>query len=257
MDVREHNREAWNRLVKARNVWTVPVGDEEIEAARQGNCRVFLTPKRPVPLSWLEPLQGRDVLCLASGGGQQGPVLAAAGASVTVFDNSPGQLGQDSVVAKRHSLSISTIEGDMRDLSVFEREAFDLIIHPVSNVFVPEIQPVWNECYRVLRSGGHLLSGFSKPFKFIFNEEAYDRGELMPVNTIPYSDLVALTREEIESRVREGVPLEFSHTLEGQIGGQLEAGFAITGIYEDRDREEENDLFSKYTSTYIVTRAEK
>jgi len=36
--------------------------------------------------------------CLASGGGQQGPVLAAAGAHVTVFDNSPRQLAASFVI---------------------------------------------------------------------------------------------------------------------------------------------------------------
>jgi SAM-dependent methyltransferase len=257
MDIRKHNREAWDKLVETRNRWTVPVGDGEIEAAKQGECCVFLTPTKAVPLSWLKPLKGCDVLCLASGGGQQGPVLAAAGGHVTVFDNSPGQLGQDRLVAERYSLAIDTVEGDMRDLSVFDRESFDLIVHPVSNVFVPEVRPVWNECYRVLRPGGRLLAGFDKPFKHIFELEAYERGTLTPAHTIPYSDLSALTASEIESRSREGVPLEFGHTLEDQIGGQIDAGFLITGLYEDRDPEDEGDLLSKFTTTFIVTRAEK
>jgi SAM-dependent methyltransferase len=257
MDVRKHNREAWDRFVEARNRWTVPVGDDDINAARQGNCRILLTPTRPVPASWLEPLEGRDVLCLASGGGQQGPVLAAAGAKVTVFDNSPAQLGQDRLAAGRYSLSIETVEGDMRDLSVFEAGSFDLIVHPVSNVFVPEVRPVWNECYRVLRPGGRLLAGFDKPFKHIFELDDYERGTLTPVHTIPHSDLDVLSVAEIERRQREGVPLEFGHTLEDQIGGQIDAGFKITGLYEDRDPEEEADLLSGYISTFIATRAEK
>jgi 2-polyprenyl-3-methyl-5-hydroxy-6-metoxy-1,4-benzoquinol methylase len=70
------------------------------------------------------------VLCLASGGGQQGPILAAAGARVTVFDNSPQQLAQDRFVARREGLTLETVEGDMRDLSVFADVSFDLIVHP-------------------------------------------------------------------------------------------------------------------------------
>jgi SAM-dependent methyltransferase len=257
MDVRRHNREAWDRLVEARNQWTVPVGESEIRAAAKGDCRVLLTPTKTVPLSWLEPLKGCDVLCLASGGGQQGPVLAAAGARVTVYDNSPRQLEQDRLVAGRYSLSLDTVEGDMRDLSVFGDEAFNLIVHPVSNVFVPEVRPVWKECYRVLRPGGRLLAGFGTPFKYIFELGAYERGTLVPAHTIPYSDLSVLTADEIRAALRDGVPLEFGHTLEDQIGGQTEAGFVITGLYEDRDRAEDGDLLSEYTSTYIATRAEK
>src|SRR5580658_7124734 len=98
------------------------------------------------------------MLCLASGGGQQGPILAAAGANVTVFDNSPAQLAQDRLVAEREGLVIETVQGDMANLCVFKDARFDLIIHPVSNVFVPDVKPVWREAYRILKPGGALLS---------------------------------------------------------------------------------------------------
>jgi ubiquinone/menaquinone biosynthesis C-methylase UbiE len=100
------------------------------------------------------------VLCLASGGGQQGPILAAAGANVTVFDNSPAQLKQDQLVAERESLSIGTVEGDAADLSAFADASFDLIFNPVSTVFMPDVRAVWKECYRVLHPGGILMTGF-------------------------------------------------------------------------------------------------
>jgi ubiquinone/menaquinone biosynthesis C-methylase UbiE len=78
-------------------------------------------------------------------------VLAAAAVDVTVFDNSPKQLEQDRAVANRDGLTLRTVLGDMRDLSAFEDASFDLVFHPVSNVFCPEVLPVWRECYRVLR----------------------------------------------------------------------------------------------------------
>jgi len=88
--VRSHNRKAWNAEVERGNRWTVPVDHQAIEAARGGRLEVLLTDSRVVPAAWFPDLDGADALCLASGGGQQGPLLAAAGANVTVLDNSPG-----------------------------------------------------------------------------------------------------------------------------------------------------------------------
>ena len=159
----EYNRTAWNREVEIGNIWTVPVGSEVVEAARRGEWQIVLTPTKPVPADWYpQPLQGKEVLCLASGGGQQGPILAAAGARVTVFDNSDRQLASDRMVAERDGLEIHTVQGDMADLSAFADESFDLIVHPVSNTFAPDILPVWREAYRVLRHGGILIAGICK-----------------------------------------------------------------------------------------------
>jgi 2-polyprenyl-3-methyl-5-hydroxy-6-metoxy-1,4-benzoquinol methylase len=104
---------------------------------------VVLIGYEPVPRDWFPAgLAGIAVLCLASGGGQQGPVLAAAGADVTVFDNSPRQLARDEEVAARDGLAIRTVLGDMRDLSAFTDGRFDLVLNPVSNVFCPDTRAV-------------------------------------------------------------------------------------------------------------------
>ena len=108
MDIAEYNRRAWDHQVAQGNRWTVPVTTEIVAAARQGEWNVVLTPQKPVPKSWFSPslsVSGLDVLCLASGGGQQAPILAAAGANVTVLDNSPRQLEQDQIVARRDGLT--------------------------------------------------------------------------------------------------------------------------------------------------------
>ena len=157
MDVRTVNRAAWDRQVESNNEWTRPVGPEVIAAARAGSWSVLLTEQRPVPREWFPPLAGRNVLCLASGGGQQGPILAAAGARVTVLDNSPAQLARDREVAERDGLAIALELGLMHDLSRFPDARFDLVFHPASNVFTPDVRPVWRECFRVLKPGGHLL----------------------------------------------------------------------------------------------------
>jgi SAM-dependent methyltransferase len=255
MEINDHNRAAWDQYVEDHNEFTIPVDPELIAYARRGEYAVLLSPFRPAPQDWFPSVQGMEVLCLGGGGGQQGPVLAAAGAKVTVFDISPKQLEQDRRVAERERLDIETVQGDMADLSAFAAERFDLIVNPVSNLYVPDLKPVWKECCRVLKPGGVLAAGFMNPAFYIFDRTRMDEdGELVVSHPLPYSDLHSLGEAGLE-RVREnGWPLEFSHTLEEQFAGQLEAGFVITGMYEDRDPR--SALF-EYMPVYIVTRAVK
>jgi hypothetical protein len=219
MDIREYNREAWDHEVKKGNKWTIPVSAETIAEARRGDWQIVLTPTIPVPREWFPQIKGADVMRLASGGGQQGPVLAAAGASVTVLDNSPLQLEQDRLVAERDGLSIHLVEGDMVDLSMFDSMSYDLIVHPMSNTFVPDVLQVK---YR-----------------------------------IPYSDLRDLPKDERKRRQEQGEPMEFSHTLDDQIGGQLAAGFIITGFYEDRTPPSKEEPLTAYMPNCMATRAVK
>jgi len=257
MDVREYNRRAWDAQVDDRDVWTVPVSSDDIARARDGDWQDVLTPHEPVPRDWFGDLQGKRVLGLASAGGQQGPLFAAAGAQVTVYDNSPKQLGQDRLVAERDGLDIELIEGDMTDLSALADDTFDLIFHPVSNCFVPDVRPVWGEAYRVLKPNGALLSGVCNPLMYLFDSEAMKRGELVVRHEIPYSDVDSLTEAEREAIESENEPLSFGHTLDDQIGGQIAAGFLIAGFYEDRWRDVDIDPLSKYIHTFIATRAVK
>jgi SAM-dependent methyltransferase len=254
MNVVDYNRAAWNRQVEDGNPWTIPVTSQDVADARAGKWEIILTPTIPVPKSWFPDLKGCDVLCLASGGGQQGPILAAAGANVTVFDNSPKQLERDRFVAERDRLTVRTVQGDMRDLSAFPDESFNLIIHPVSNCFAPEVRPVWTEAFRVLRSGGSLLSGFNNPAVYLFDYERYDQGFLDVKNSLPYSDQESLSQEQRQEYMQKGYPFEFSHSLDDQIGGQIDAGFLIAGFYEDIAP---GELMEKYMPSFIATRAVK
>lgn len=254
MDITEYNREAWDREVEAGNPWTRPVESQVTEAARGGDWQILLTPVKPVPRDWFGVLKGQNVLCLASGGGQQGPVLAAAGARVAVLDNSPAQLAQDRLVAMRDGLDIQLELGRMDDLSRFPDSTFDLIIHPVSNLFVPNIRPVWREAFRTLGPRGSLLSGFANPVSYLFDPEEVDRGTFVVRHSLPYSDLTSLSRGALDEYVKKGEPLEFGHSLDDQIGGQLEAGFVITGFYEDRWPAHPLD---KYVPMFMATRAVK
>ena len=254
LDVTDFNKNAWNKEVEKGNEWTIPVSPEEIAKARLGDFKILLTPTKPVPVAWFPPFKSLKVLCLASGGGQQGPLLAAAGADVTVFDNSPRQLDQDRLVAAREKLQINTVEGDMVDLSAFQDSSFDFIVHPISNCFVPKIRPVWKEAYRILRPGGTMISGFCNPIRDSFDWDLFDQGIYQVRYPVPYSDLTSLTEEERAKRLDLNEPLEFGHSLEDQIGGQLDAGFHLVGFYEDVW---EFEKISDYMPLFIATRALK
>lgn len=252
MDIRAYNREAWNKQVADGDRWTQPSPPELIARAKKGDVEIVLTPTKRVPASWLGELHNKHVLCLASGGGQQGPLLAAAGAIVTVFDNSPAQLEQDRRCAEREGLTLSTVEGDMRDLSAFPDASFDLIVHPVSNCFSEVVRPVWLECARVLRIGGELIAGFNNPVSYVFDQGLKEQGILQVKNKLPYSDH---TNEDARKYFTERkMPLEFSHTLEDQIGGQIDAGLALVGFFEDVSP---TDPTAFYFPPFIATRARR
>jgi SAM-dependent methyltransferase len=184
-------------------------------------------------------------------------VLAAAGAHVTVLDASPRQLEQDRTIAARDSLTLRTVEGDMANLSMFAAETFDLIVHPVSNVFAADVLPVWREAFRVLRHGGALLAGFDNPVGYIFDHELAKQNILQVRYALPYSDDKDLAGAERQEFLDAGVPFEFSHTLADQIGGQLDAGFILAGFYEDAYPPAADDLLSRYLPPFIATRAIK
>ena len=254
-EIVNYNRRAWDVAVQRGSEWTVPVTPQAVAAARRGQWQIILTPTKPVPRTWFPAdLTGVDVLCLASGGGQQGPILAATGAKVTVFDNSPAQLDRDREVAEREGLALRTVQGDMADLSAFDDGAFELIVHPCSNLFVPDIHPVWREAFRVLRPGGALLTGFTNPALYIFDMQLADEGVLQVRHKLPYSDITHLEPDELQRYIEDEQPLEFSHTLEDQIGGQLAAGFVLTGFYEDGWP---GVALAEYMPIFMATRAQK
>lgn len=249
-----HNKKAWNRYVQKNNQWTRPVSSKVIGAARNGRWQVLLTPVKPVPRNWFSPLTGLRVLCLACGGGQQAPILAAAGAEVTVLDNSPRQLAQDRMVAKKNRLKLEIVKKSMTDLSCFADSSFDLVFNPVSNTFIPNVLPVWKEVARILKPEGILMAGFINPFVYIFDGKLWENGILKVRNKLPHCSLDELNKEQKTTFLKEKKAIEFSHTLEEQVGGQIKVGFVIDGFYEDINP---NDIFAKYAPSYIATRARK
>lgn len=253
MNYIENNGKIWDNRAENNDIWSVPVTSEAVEEARKGTWSIVLTPTKPVPEDWFpKSLKGKKILCLASGGGQQGPILAAVGADVTVFDNSKKQLEKDEFVANRDRLKIKTVQGNMQDLSAFEDESFDCIVHPWSNGYIDDVRPVWKECARVLKKGGLLLAGFGNPIEYIFNAGKLERGIFSVENAIPYADIEHMDDPDTKAVAEESGYI-WSHTLEDQIQGQIEAGFAIVGFYEDIGGTE----LDKYINSSIATKAVK
>ena len=135
---------------------------------------------------------------------------------------------------------------------MFEDEVFDCIINPWSNGYIDDVRPVWKECARVLKKNGLLLAGFGNPVSCIFNVSKFERGILEVTNSIPYADIEHMDDPEIKAIVEADGYL-WSHTLEDQIQGQIEAGFAIVGFYEDIG----GCVLDKYMNSSIATKAVK
>ena len=195
-------------------------------------------------------LKGKKLLGLASGGGQQMPIFSKLGAECTVFDNSKAQLEAERMVAAREGYDIAILQGDMTKPLPFPNESFDLIFHPVSNCYVEDVRPIWRECYRILKKGGALLAGFDNGINFLFEDDS-----LQVVNRLPFNPL-KMPKERFERMANNYEAIQFSHSLEEQIGGQLEAGFTLLSLYEDRDRPG-GPAISQYAPQYIATYARK
>ena len=130
----------------------------------------------------------------------------------------------------------------------FDDETFDLIYHPVANCYVEEVKPIWKECYRVLKKGGILLSGTDHYVNYIVNDD-----ETMIVNRLPFNPLK--NPEQRKQLEEDDCGIQFSHFLEEQINGQLEAGFRLTALYEDIN--EEGRLHDLDIPTFLAMRSLK
>lgn len=220
------NAEAIDRWVEAGWMWGVPIDTATYQNARRGEWSMVLTPTKPVPKSWFPSLSGKRVLGLASGGGQQMPIFAALGAECTLLDYSERQLQTDLFVAEREGYSIETIRADMSRPLPFADSSFDLIFHPVSNCYIEEVEPLWRECHRILADGGLLMAGLDNGINYLFDEDEQKVVHRLPFNPLKDPHLL----EVLEA---EDGGIQFSHTLEEQIRGQIKAGFRLLDLYED------------------------
>ena len=242
------NKETIDRWVEEGWEWGNPISHEDYIKAKNGEWKVFLTPTVAVPIDWLGDLNGKKILGLASGGGQQIPIFNALGADCTVLDNSSKQIENELKISEREGYEITAIEGDMTKRFPFEDESFDLVFHPVSNCYVEDVYHVFNEAYRVLKKGGLFLAGLNNEINYIVDQDEKEIVFKMPFN--PLKDEKARAYME-----QEDGGMQFSHNMTEQIGGQLKAGFTLLDLYEDTNGF--GRLHDLNIKSYIVTKAVK
>lgn len=233
-------REGWQ--------WGQPITHEEYVRAKQGQWDVYLTPTKFVPKDWFGSLAGKRILGLASGGGQQMPIFSALGARCTLLDYSQEQCNSDRMVAQREGYTIEIIQADMTKPLPFSDDTFDVIFHPVSNCYVETVEGIFKECYRVLKKGGVFLGGYDIGINYLFDEEEKELKYALPFNPLKDPALYDLSMENDWG-------IQFSHTLQEQIGGQLKAGFVLTDLYEDTNGE--GRLHDLHVPSFIATRCIK
>lgn len=240
----------WDKWVSEHCIWTIPISHEKFVSAKSGEYSIYVTPQKPIPKDWLCDVKGHRVLALASAGGQQCPILSAIGADVTVFDNSQKQLDTEKEIAEREGYSINIVKGDMTKPLPFDSESFDLIINPVSNSYIENLHLFWSECFRLLKRKGCLITGFANPDVYMF--DLLSTSELRVKNKLPFNPLCTLSKDDF-AIITQKDGVQFSHTLEEQMGGQIKSGFVITGFYEDKHPTKN----SKGYDTYIGAIASK
>lgn len=235
-DLARFNMDRWNALARAGIEYTVPYLDMDEAVARELVDREGM----------IGDVSGKDVLCLAAGGGQQSAAFALLGANVAVLDLSEEQLERDREAARRYGLDVRTLQGDMRDLSRFDADSFDVVWHAHSINFVPDAVAVFEQAARVLRRGGlYHLSCANPYFQNVepsdWNEggyrlwDSYGDGELSIAD--PHWEFT--DPDGVERRVRG--PREFRHTLTTLVNGMIGLGFALVGVGEYGAGEGESD----------------
>ena len=206
--------------------WGRPIDHETYAKAQRGEWGVYLTPTKIVPHDWFGDLRGKKLLGLASGGGQQIPIFQALGADCTMLDYSARQCETERMVAQREGYTVNILQADMTKRLPLDDGSFDIIFHPVSNCYVEDVLPVFRECFRVLKKGGVLLCGLDSGANFMFDEDEKTLVHKLPYNPLKDEKLYA-------ESIKNNWGMQFSHTAEEQIGGQLRAGFVLTHLYED------------------------
>ncbi|HBJ35887.1 MAG TPA: class I SAM-dependent methyltransferase [Planctomycetaceae bacterium] len=240
-------------------------------AGQAALCRPASDAELADPLGTLDPMgwlggnvNAKRLLCLAAGGGRQSAIYATAGAEVTVVDISPAMLELDRQVAQRRGLSLRLLQASMDRLDMLADGSFDIVVHPVSTCYVPDVLPVFREVARVLRPGGVYVSQHKSPISLQAShsrdamacyriEHAYYRNDAIPGPSQPSA---------ASKRLRERGAVEYLHRMEELIGGICRSSMVIEDFIEPMHVEETapRDTFAdraRFVAPYLRIKARR
>lgn len=228
--IARYNIERWKALVDADALFTRPALTLDLASAREMVDHE----------GRLGNLAGKDVLCLACGGGQQSVAFALLGANVTVFDLSDAQLRRDAEAALHYGVDIKIVEGDIRDLSCFETKTFDIVYQAYSLGFVPDAGAVFQQVASVLSAGGIYYFNCANPFFIGLSEKDWNgQGYALKYPYLDGAEITCLDQDWVYDRNRTNEPIrlprEYRHTLSTLIGGLVEQGFLILHVSDYTD----------------------
>ena len=225
------NERHWDWAVRKGAGCTIPWLDlDPVLLRRYAKGELEPVPERlrdvmPELAGVLAGLAGRDVLCLAAGGGQQSAVFGLLGARVTVVDLCEGQLEGDRKAAAHYGYPVTTFQADMRDLSCLQDNTFDLV-YGTGSCFIPDLAPVFAGVARVLRPSGLYRADFANPATEFVEPDTWD-GEGYRI-TLPYA-----VKKRMDPPDDDGEPsVQFRHYLDEIFNGLLDAGFSIQRVHE-------------------------
>lgn len=220
-EVAEYNKARWKALAEADALFTRPKLDLDL-----GSAKELVDPNNR-----FSEVEGKKVLCLAGGGGQQSAAFALLGADVTVFDISAEQLERDEEVAGHYDIELKTVQGDMRNLSVFEQDSFDLVYHPYSLNFVPDASQVFAEVARISKPGGTYYFSCANPFVMGIDQNDWNgEGYVLKKPYLKNAEITYDDQEWVYDKTESEPiprPKEFRHTLSDLVNGLISSGFVI------------------------------
>jgi SAM-dependent methyltransferase len=222
-----YNTMRWKALAEADALFTRPKLDLDIESAKE----------LVDPNGRFGEINDKKILCLAGGGGQQSAAFALLGADVMVFDISSEQLERDEEIAEHYNVELRTVQGDMRNLSTFEQDAFDIVYHPYSLNFVPDATEVFEQVAKVLKIDGIYYFSCANPFVMGIDQNDWN-GEGYVLKK-PYLSKAEITYDDqdwvYDKDENEPIPnpIEYRHTLSDLINGLINSGFVIQHLSDE------------------------
>jgi SAM-dependent methyltransferase len=244
---------------------------DALVAGQAALCRPASDAELADPLGTLDPMgwlggsvKGKQLLCLAAGGGRQSAIYATAGAEVTVVDISPAMLELDRQVAIRRGLSLRLLQASMDRLDMLADASFDVVVHPVSTCYVPDVMSVFREVARVLRPGGIYVSQHKSPVSLQASHHRDGAGCYRIEHSYYRRDAIPGPSQEsaASKRLRERGAVEYLHRIEELIGGICRNSMVIEDFIEPMHAEESagRDTFAdraRFIAPYLRIKARR